>query len=178
MKNILAFSASNSKNSINKQLLTTAITQLEEYAIVKTDIRDYPMPLYSIDRENEDGFPESARELYAQFQQMDAFVIATPEHNGSMPAVFKNTIDWLSRLADSDIPLFGNKPVLLLSASPGPRGGATNLQTLTQIMPYWGADISGAFSLGSFYDNYSDGQLTAVEDQHLNEVMGEFVDKL
>jgi len=178
MKNILAFSASNSTNSINLQLLSAAIGKLAGHEIQETDIRDYPMPMYSTVLEELEGFPETAKQLQSKFIQADAFVIAIPEHNGSMPAVFKNVIDWLSRLVGGGAPLFGDKPVLLMSTSPGPRGGITNLQTLTQIMPYWGADVSGTFSLGSFYENFSDGQLSEDKDQQLSEAIQKFMGKL
>lgn len=49
----------------------------------------------------------------------DGLSLATPEYNNSIPGVFKNAIDWLSRPA-SDIPqVFGNRPVALIGASPG-----------------------------------------------------------
>lgn len=178
MKTILAFSASNSAHSINLQLLNTAIEKISAHSVLAIDIRDYPMPMYSIDKENDEGFPETTRELHAQFAVVDAFIFAIPEHNGSMPAVFKNTMDWLSRVGNRENPLLGGKPVLLLSTSPGPRGGATNLQTLTHIMPFWGADIRGSFSLGSFYEHFSDSQLSAEKEQQLNRVVQDLVGSL
>ena len=43
----------------------------------------------------------------------------TPEYNNSIPGVFKNAIDWLSR-PDSDIKrVFGGRPVAVIGASPG-----------------------------------------------------------
>ena len=49
-------------------------------------------------------------------------VLATPEYNQSIPGVFKNAIDWLSR-PPRDIPrVFGDKPVALLGATPGVGG--------------------------------------------------------
>ncbi len=178
MKNILAFSASNSHNSINRQLLHVAISKIEGHHIHLADIRDYPMPLYSGDEEQLQGFPDAVKKLSLAFLQADAFVIAIPEHNGSMPAVFKNTIDWLSRFVPKDASLFGNKPVLLLSTSPGVRGGSTNLQTLRQIMPYWGAVVSGTFSLGDFYQTYVGGNLVPDQDHSLNTYIQQFSDCL
>ena len=178
MKNVLAISASNSAESINRQLLTVAVKKITASAVNTVDIRDYPMPMYSSDLEGESGFPDTAKQLHDLFSQVDAFVISTPEHNGSMPAVFKNMIDWLSRMVSAESTLFSGKPVLLISTSPGPRGGATNLQTLTQIMPYWGGDIRGSYSLGSFYENFSDGCLIAGEDQKLSDLIDEFIGSL
>ena len=55
---VLAFSASNSKNSINKQLVQYAASMIEDAETEFLDINDYEMPLYSIDRENDSGIPD------------------------------------------------------------------------------------------------------------------------
>ena len=179
MKKILTVSASNSKNSINRTLLELASSKVEGHDVAMLDIRDYPMPFFSLDTEESDGHPETAKQVRALFAEHDAFIISCPEHNGAMPAEFKNVIDWVSRLGDLQNPMFGaNKPVLLLSTSPGPRGGVTNIQTLTQIMPFWGADIKGSFSLGSFYDCVVDGKLNDEKDQELTNVIAGFVNTL
>ena len=179
MKKILTVSASNSKNSINKTLLALASSKIEGHEVAMLDIRDYPMPFFSLDREESEGHPETAKQVRALFSEYDAFIISCPEHNGAMPAEFKNVIDWVSRLGDLQNPMFGaNKPVLLLSTSPGLRGGATNIQTLTQIMPYWGADIKGSFCLGSFYDCVVDGKLNAEKDQELTNSVTAFINTL
>jgi len=178
MKKILTLSASNSINSINQILLNIVIEKISGHEIAKTYLRDYPMPMYGIDEETEHGFPKNTLALRDVFAQYDAFIIASPEHNGAMPAVFKNTIDWLSRIADKDHPIFGNKPVLLLSTSPGPNGGATNLQNLKNLMPWWGADLRGTYSLGSFYDHVKNASLPAQLDSELTQVIDDFVENL
>lgn len=175
MKKICTFSASNSADSINRILLNIAAKKITVHEINAIDIRDYPMPMYSLDKENEDGFPATATQLRAIFSEHDAFIIAIPEHNGSMPAVFKNAIDWLTRLTDQQHAIFASKPVFLLSTSPGATGGSSNLKNLTQLMPWWGADVRGSFSLGSFYDNVSEGQLSLDHDRQLCGKMTEFV---
>ncbi|MFT5756004.1 MAG: chromate reductase [Alteromonadaceae bacterium] len=178
MAKILTLLASNSTKSINRTLLTLVSQKITEHALTKVEVADYPMPIYGIDTEEHDGFPEAVIQLRDIFAQHDAFIIASPEHNGSMPAVFKNTVDWLSRLANADNPIFGKKPVLLLSTSPGPNGGATNLKSLTQLMPWWGADVKGSYSLGSFYENINDGLLSQTHDQALTALINEFVGAL
>jgi chromate reductase, NAD(P)H dehydrogenase (quinone) len=179
MKKILTVSASNSTNSINRTLLELASSKIEGHDVAMLDIRDYPMPFFSLDREATEGHPETAKQVRALFAQYDAFIIASPEHNGSIPAEFKNLLDWVSRLGDLQNPMFAtNKPVLLLSASPGPRGGATNLQTLTQIMPFWGADVRGSFSLGSFYDYFVDGKLHTEKEHALTSTVTAFINSL
>jgi len=175
MKKICTFSASNSADSINRTLLHLAADKITGHKINVIDIRDFSMPMYSLDKEKQDGFPATATQLRALFAEQDAFIIAIPEHNGSMPAVFKNVIDWLSRLVDQQQPIFASKPVFLLSTSPGANGGSTNLQSLTQLMPWWGADVRGTYSLGSFYDNFFEGQLNLEHDRRLCDGIAEFV---
>jgi len=179
MKKILTVSASNSKNSINRTLLALASSKVVGHEVAMLDIRDYPMPFFSVDREESEGHPETAKQVRALFAEYDAFIISSPEHNGGMPAEFKNVIDWVSRLGDLQNPMFATKkPVLLLSTSPGPNGGATNIQTLTQLMPWWGADIKGSYSLGSFYDYFVDGKLDPEKDQELTKSVTAFINEL
>ena len=179
VKKILTISASNSKSSINRTLLVLASNKIEGHDVSMLDIRDYPMPFFSLDREEDEGHPETAKKVRALFAEYDAFIIASPEHNGGIPAEFKNLIDWVSRLGDIQNPMFApKKPVLLLSASPGPRGGATNIETLTQLMPFWGADVRGSYSLGSFYDYFNDGKLHAEKEQELVNSITAFVNTL
>ena len=175
MKNIVAFSASNSNHSINRALLAIACESICGQRIINVDIRDYPMPIYSIDLQNNDGFPDTTLALKELFASADAFVIATPEHNGSMPAVFKNTIDWLSRMATKEAPIFGNKPVLLLSTSPGPNGGATNIKTLIQLMPWWGAKVAHHYSLGRFQEHVNENTLAPQEQLRLENIIDQFI---
>jgi len=178
MAKILTLLASNSTQSINRTLLNIASKKITGHTLTRVEVADYSMPMYGIETEEQEGFPDTAKQLRDIFAEHDAFIIASPEHNGAMPAVFKNTIDWLSRLADADNPIFAKKPTLLLSTSPGPNGGATNLKTLTQLMPWWGADMKGSYSLGSFYDNVIDGALNQIHEQELTDIINEFVGQL
>ena len=175
MKNIITFSASNSKNSINRTLLDIAAKKITAHNVTSVDIRDHSLPFFSIDIEEEDGIPEIAKELKNIFSENDAFIFAIPEHNGGSPAVFKNLIDWLSRIGEQSDTIFAGKPVLLLSTSPGANGGATNLASLTQLLPWQGAKVINAFSLGSFYDVVVNGRLLAEQDEQLNTVISDFL---
>mgnify|MGYP002628875113 FL=1 len=64
--------------------------------------------------------------------------------------MFKNTVDWISRI---ERPTFKNKPVLLLSTSNGQRGAQTALEYVESVMPRWGGNIKGTFSLSNFSQN-------------------------
>lgn len=157
MGKIVAFSGSLSRDSINRKLVELAVGKMEERQVEHINLADYPLPLFSSQTEKELGQPENAQQLYKLFGEADGFVISVPEYNGSMPAGFKNTIDWLSRNPEK---VFRGKPVLLMATSPGGRGGATVLSHLETIIPFWGADLKGVFSLPKFGENYSEDSLT------------------
>lgn len=77
------------------------------------------VPLYDGDVEAAEGIPARVAELKDKIAAADGLFLVTPEYNNSIPGVFKNAIDWLTRPA-SDIPrVFGGKPVAFIGASPG-----------------------------------------------------------
>lgn len=77
------------------------------------------IPLYDADVEARDGLPERVSTLKDAIAAADGLLLVTPEYNNSIPGVFKNAIDWLSR-PDADVKrVFGGKPVALMGASPG-----------------------------------------------------------
>lgn len=169
MANILAFSASNHSQSLNRQLLKQAINLTSNLSITEVDINNYPLPMHSIDLESQPD-PENATAFKQLLGEYDAYIIACPEYNGSMPAVFKNLLDWLSRIGDrSQKMLADNKPVVLLSASPGPTGGSTNLANLAKLLPFQGAKVISTFSAGSYK-----GTLTTEQQKDLQEALDDF----
>ena len=175
MKKILVFCGSNSTTSLNRKLVELAHSKLEMVESTLIDLRDFPLPIYSMDIEEGSGIPAEAQRLRSFFDEHDGFMIASPEHNGMMPAFFKNTMDWVSRMEGR---IFQKKPVLLMSASPGPRGGATNLENMKQVIPHWGASaVYASFSLGNFYQNFDMEQNALVnpeDDQRLTTAVREF----
>lgn len=150
---ILAFGASTSKSSINQQFAHFAAHQFEG-EINMIDLNDFEMPLFSVDKEKENGFPDEAYELHEIIENSDFLVISMTEHNGSYSAAFKNTLDWCSRLNNS---VFHDKPMLLISTSPGKLGAKFVLETALSRFPRHSANIIGHFSLPSFEANFQDG---------------------
>jgi chromate reductase len=67
------------------------------------------------------GIPASVSTLAERIRQADGVIIATPEYNFTLPGMFKNAIDWVSRLDNQP---FAGKPTAILSAAGGPLGGA------------------------------------------------------
>ncbi len=151
MKKIIAFGASSSKTSINKQLATFAANQFQNATVEVLDLNDFEMPIYSVDKEKENGIPQQAQDFYTKLGTADLIVISFAEHNGAYSAAFKNIFDWTSRINGKT---FQEKSMLLLSTSPGPRGGATVLEIAKNRFPFQGGKVVGSFSLPSFNDNF------------------------
>ncbi len=159
MKKIITLGGSNSKHSINKKLAEYTGDLIENVNVIKIDLNDFEMPMYSIDLENENGFSESTKKLNTVFNDADGFVISLAEHNGAYSAVFKNTFDWLSRV---EAKVWRDKPMILLSTSPGGRGGETVLNIALEKFPRMGARIVGGLAVPSFYDNFKEDVLVDV----------------
>ncbi|MFW5851739.1 MAG: NADPH-dependent FMN reductase [Bacteroidota bacterium] len=147
MKLILFFSASNSSTSINTEVVKYAAKLSNEYSKY-IDLREYDTHIYSADLEKNNGVPAHIHTLVEQFRNADGFILACPEHNGSLPAFFKNIIDWISRIEKN---IFGNKPVLLLTTSPGKTGGETVNKTLQILLPRWGAQSVIALKIPDYH---------------------------
>jgi chromate reductase, NAD(P)H dehydrogenase (quinone) len=117
---LLGLSGSIRKGSANTVILKTLAQKLE----ARTSLTVFPLdevPLYNSDLEG-DALPLSVRALKEAIAASDGLVIATPEYNHGMSGVLKNALDWASRPAYAS-PL-KNKPVLLVTSSPGYVGGA------------------------------------------------------
>lgn len=170
MKKILAFAGSNSVNSINHLLVKGASDLLSETEVELISLRDFEAPVYGIDMEVNDGFPESMVELYKRFTEADGFIVGVPEHNGSMPAVMKNTLDWISRQGGK---IFQNKPVVFLGTSPGGRGAASAMKHVLEIMPHRGAMIVGHYSLPNFNDHFISGTFNSEVVEELGALMNQ-----
>ena len=84
------------------------------------------------------GLPPAVQALRERIRRADGVLIATPEYNFSIPGVFKNVLDWVSRGEDQP---FAHKPVAILSASPGPVGGARVQYDLRRVMLFMNAMV-------------------------------------
>ena len=157
MKKIITIAGTNSQKSINKSLLSHTTSLLEKVEIISIDLNDYVLPIYGVDFEAENGIPTTVKRLNDSLNKADGFIISLAEHNGSYTAVFKNTIDWLSRV---NMKIWREKPMFLMSTSPGGRGGATALQSAKAYFPYLGGNVTVDFSLPNFYDNFSDDEIS------------------
>ena len=150
-KKIIASEASSSKQSINKQLATFAANQFQNVSVEILDLNDYEMPIFSVDKEKENGIHPLAQEFYSKLGSADLIIISFAEHNGNYSSAFKNILDWTSRI---NAKTFQEKPMLLLATSPGARGGSSVLEIASKRFPFQGGIVKGSFSLPSFYENF------------------------
>jgi NAD(P)H-dependent FMN reductase len=156
-KKIITLGGSNSKASISKQLAEYVGNLIKNVEIINIDLNNYELPIFSVDIEEEEGVPQTAKELNSIIESADGFVIALAEHNGAYSVAFKNAFDWLSRIEGA---VWRNKPLILLATSPGERGGATVLEIAKSRFPYNGGNIISSMIFPSFSKNFKNGKIT------------------
>lgn len=174
MKTILVLAGSNSRQSINLRLASHAGSMVAGAQLRVLDLNDFEMPIFSPEREAATGVPRAAAEFVGAIQSSDGVIVSLAEYNGSYSAAFKNVLDWSTR---HTYKLWSGKPMLLLSTSPGKRGGATVMGAANQSFPHLGAQIVASFSLPAFGENFSDG--SGIHDfvlaSHFKAVVDKFV---
>ena len=153
---VLIFAASLRRDSLNSRLATLVegmVTKLGA-EVVRGTMADFDCPSYDGDLESAEGIPEGAQRLHDRLLECDAFMNASPEYNGSMPGILKNTIDWASRFRPQP---FNGKQGFLLSASPSMAGGNRGLWALRVPLEHLGARIyPDMFSLAQAHTAFRD----------------------
>lgn len=147
---IFAFAGSNSSTSINRQLVKFVLKNFPGTEVNLIDLNDYLMPVFSVDLEK-NGFPEQAHHFLKNIEECDVIICSLAEHNRSYSAVFKNIFDWCSRI---NVKVFQEKPMFLMTTSPGGFGGGNVMAEAHKFFPQFGADIKETFSLPKFYENF------------------------
>lgn len=128
MSKILILSASFRTDSLNRKLseLAASILESKGHTVDLADMVEFDTPSY-----NEEALggkmPAGAQALNQRLLDSDAFIIASPEYNGSMPGYLKNTLDWLSRVKPNPL---NKRNGMLMSASPSMSGGNMGLWQL------------------------------------------------
>jgi chromate reductase, NAD(P)H dehydrogenase (quinone) len=140
---IIVFAGSARRDSVNKhvaRIATDALVRRGRDAVF-VDLADYEMPLYHGDQEEDRGIPEAAHRLTELFATAGGFLISSPEYNGAMTALLKNTVDWITRV---EFGAFGSKFIGLMAATPGRLGGANSLRIIRQWFEYMRLTIADA----------------------------------
>lgn len=173
-KNVIAFAASNSSRSINKKLVTYAGALLADVEVEILDLNDYELPLFSVDREDVMGQPELAQAFLQKIIDSDGIIISFAENNGGYSVAYKNLYDWVSRIQPK---VYQDKPMVLLSTSPGGRGGKSVLEIALSQIPRFGGQVKASVSVPSFAENF-DVELGVITNDEIAEQIQEAVNNL
>jgi len=174
---LLAFAASHRPDSYNRKLLQCAISHLKAQSIIIDFVEygEFDMPIYNDTIPETSGIPDYAYRLASRAKDADGIMIASPEYNWSYPGSLKNIIDWTSCI-DSN-PLSG-KTALLMSATPGSRGGIIGLQHLkTPLEALEILVFHKVFPLGKCLEAFDkNGNLSdPKQSEHLHTILDRYV---
>lgn len=140
MAKLIGLSGSLRRASLNSALLQAAAELMPEGSDMTIGtIRG--IPLYDGDLEAAEGIPEPVRALKEAIVASDGLLLVTPEYNNSIPGVFKNAIDWLSRPSADIKRVFGGRPVALIGASPGGFGTILSQNAWLPVLRTLGAEL-------------------------------------
>ncbi|MCB1888181.1 MAG: NAD(P)H-dependent oxidoreductase [Rhodocyclaceae bacterium] len=145
---ILVMAGSSRNGSLARRLAAASVAPLEARgaSVDLIELADYPMPLYNGDLEAESGLPEAAVSLQGRLYESQGLLVVSPEYNGSITPLLKNTLDWCSRPNPDDAERSGGKvyagrAAAAMATSPGPMGGVRVLFHLRDILGYLGLHV-------------------------------------
>lgn len=163
--NLITWSGSIRAESVNTQLLDRALGLMENHDGVTVDrvnLADFEMPLYNQDLQEAGDLPGVVTELGARISSANAVLIASPEYNGGYSPLFKNVIDWVTRI---DMFLFANKYMGVMVTTPGGMGGSRGGAQMTQLFENMFLPVhQPAFTLGKFYDAIAAESIDGLDD--------------
>ncbi len=128
---VLGFAGSLRKQSYNRALLST-VRELCPPGMTLEIFELNEIPPFN--QELETQMPVPVKLFKEKIKAADALLIATPEHNYSIPGVLKNAMDWASRPHGDNS--FEGKPVAIMSASTGMLGGSRAQYHLRQTFVF------------------------------------------
>lgn len=136
---ILVIPGSLRTGSLNAKLAAVAAhaLALEGADVTRISLGDFPLPIYDGDLQAKSGVPKHAINLKRMMAAHTGVLIVTPEYNSSVPALVKNTIDWVSRVQDPHETrgqVFRDRVFAIASASGNRLGGARALAALRLIL--------------------------------------------
>src|SRR5437868_14725291 len=136
---ILVIPGSLRTGSHNARLAAAAAYEFAQAGVDVTRISlgDFPLPIYDGDLQSKSGVPKHAVNLKRMIGAHHGVLIVTPEYNASVPALVKNTIDWISRVQDpheSRGQVFRGAVFAIAAASGNRLGGTRALAALRLIL--------------------------------------------
>lgn len=159
---ILVIPGSLRTGSLNARLAAVAVHELAQSGaeITRISLADFPLPIYDGDLQAKSGVPKHAVNLKRMIAAHHGILIVTPEYNSSVPALVKNTLDWVSRVQDPHEArgqVFRDRVFAIASASGGRLGGARALAALRLILAACHAQvIPNQLALSFADDAYDD----------------------
>lgn len=174
MAKIIGISGSLRRLSFNTALLRTAAGLAPSGSTLEVRTL-HGIPLYNGDDEAEHGIPPLVATLKEAIVAADGVILATPEYNNSIPGVFKNAVDWLSRPPADIKRVFGGRPVAVMGASPGAYGTVLSQNAWLSVlrtlgMTFWSGGRLVVPRAGKVFD--ADGTMV---DEALKKQLEEFV---
>ena len=172
--NYLLISGALRTGSINTKLINMAVKELGLPSNSIANLNGFSLPLYNGDVE-EQGIPDGVVRLADLVRNAQALIIASPEYNFSISGVFKNIIDWVSRVRP--MPLT-KKPILLMSASPGQIAGIRGAwQTRIPLEGLGNYVYPQMFNLGNSFQAIADDKFVNPDDQkRFSDILTDFQD--
>jgi NAD(P)H-dependent FMN reductase len=156
---VLVLAASFHADSLNRKLAGVAAERAQQAgaSVDVATLQDFDVPRYDGEAEEAHGIPAGAEAFARRLTASDAFILASPEYNASMPGAVKNLIDWTSRIKPQP---FDERHALLLSASVGEGGGRRGLCSLRVPLEHLGVRVfPETFSLGAAHQAFANGDL-------------------
>ena len=136
---ILVIPGSLRSGSLNARLAAAIAHELAQSGadVTRVSLSDFPLPIYDGDLQAKSGVPKQAVNLKRMIGAHHGVLIVTPEYNSSVPALVKNTIDWISRVQDPHETcgqVFRERVFAIAAASGGRLGGTRALAALRLIL--------------------------------------------
>ena len=169
---IIAFGASYSRDSINKEWARFVAFQISKESSEVLDLNDFDLPVYTVEREK-NGIPKAVGLFISKLNSADLLVISFAEYNGSYTAGFKNLFDWASV---HTLKMFEGKKLILLSTAPGKRGGKTVLNAAIERFPRHGGEIIGTMTLPNFKENFDPE--TGFKNDQIRDIFESFMNEI
>lgn len=117
-------------NSLTRRValhLKNLIKETTEHEVDIIDMKDWTVPPVQSVWVSIEKTPEEFKSLAERIFTADAYIVVTPEYNGSYSPALKNLLD--------HFPKRHHKPFGIVTASPGAMGGMRASQQLLQLVP-------------------------------------------
>ncbi|MEZ0163733.1 NAD(P)H-dependent oxidoreductase [Kineococcus sp. LSe6-4] len=139
MTDVLVLVGSLRAASTNRQIAETAVALAPEGVTLTIHEGLADLPFYNEDVDVEGSVPQAVTDLRAALTAADAVLVVTPEHNGTVPAVLKNAIDWASRPYGAGS--LNGTPLVVVGSAFGQYGGVWAQDDARKALGIAGANV-------------------------------------